>query len=88
MSVLFVLLPLALAFAGGAVWLFVWAVRSGQFDDLETPAVRMLLDEEEDREKAAPVRLEGAPGGPTPAAAPPDTPDRREGPRGRGRARS
>ena len=27
--------------------IFVWAVRSGQFDDLDTPAVRILTDEDE-----------------------------------------
>ena len=34
---------LALAIAG----IFVWAVRSGQFDDLDTPAVRILTDDDE-----------------------------------------
>ena len=28
--------------------IFVWAVRSGQFDDLDTPAVRILADDDED----------------------------------------
>ena len=32
---------------GFAVWAFFWAVRSGQFDDLDTPAVRILLDDED-----------------------------------------
>jgi cbb3-type cytochrome oxidase maturation protein len=44
---IFVLLPLALLIAAIAVGLFVWAARSGQFDDLETPAVRILFDDEE-----------------------------------------
>ena len=26
---------------------FVWAVRSGQFDDLDTPAIRILTDEDD-----------------------------------------
>jgi cbb3-type cytochrome oxidase maturation protein len=47
MDVVFVLLPLALLVAGIMLGLFVWAVRSGQYDDLETPAVRILLDDEE-----------------------------------------
>ncbi len=47
MSVLFVVLPLALVIAAVAVAAFVWATRSGQFDDLETPAMRMLHDDEE-----------------------------------------
>lgn len=45
MSVLFVLVPMALLLAGGAVAAFVWAARSGQLDDLETPAVRILIEE-------------------------------------------
>lgn len=46
MTVLYVLVPLALLLAGGAVVSFLWAARSGQLDDLETPAVRMLHDED------------------------------------------
>ena len=47
MSVLFLVLPLALAFVLAAVFAFRWAVRSGQLDDLETPAVRVLHDDAE-----------------------------------------
>lgn len=47
MNVLYLVIPLAIAFAGGAVWAFFRAARAGQFDDLETPAVRMLMDDEE-----------------------------------------
>lgn len=46
MEVVYVLLPLSLLFVGIAIALFVWAVKRGQFDDLETPAVRMLFDDE------------------------------------------
>jgi cbb3-type cytochrome oxidase maturation protein len=46
---IFVLLPLALLIAAIAVGLFIWAAKTGQFDDLETPAVRMLFDDEEPR---------------------------------------
>ena len=46
MSMLFVALPVTLLLVGAAVVIFVWAARSGQFDDLETPAVRMLHDDE------------------------------------------
>ena len=49
METIFVLLPLALLIAGIALALFIWAARSGQFDDLETPAVRILFDDEEPR---------------------------------------
>ena len=47
MSVLFIVLPLALMVVGAAVGAFVWAARRGQFDDLETPAMRMLHDDTE-----------------------------------------
>ncbi|MCC7388341.1 MAG: cbb3-type cytochrome oxidase assembly protein CcoS [Phycisphaerales bacterium] len=47
MSVMYIVLPLALLFAGLAVWAFIWAVRHGQLDDLQTPAARMLLDDDE-----------------------------------------
>jgi cbb3-type cytochrome oxidase maturation protein len=50
---IFVLLPLALLIAAIAVGLFIWAARTGQFDDLETPAVRILFDDEEPRPSAA-----------------------------------
>ena len=47
MSVIYIVLPLALLIAIGAVIAYIWAVRSGQFDDLDTPGVRMLHDDEE-----------------------------------------
>jgi cbb3-type cytochrome oxidase maturation protein len=46
MNVLLVLIPLALAFAGAFAAAFRWAVRDGQFDDVETPALRILIDDE------------------------------------------
>jgi cbb3-type cytochrome oxidase maturation protein len=54
---IFVLLPLALLIAAIAVGFFIWAARTGQFDDLDTPAVRILFDDEEPRR---PGRLEAA----------------------------
>ena len=52
METIFVLLPLALLIAAIAVGFFIWAARTGQFDDLETPAVRILFDDEEPRRPA------------------------------------
>ena len=40
-------LLLALLLLAGAVWAFFWAVGSGQFDDLDTPAVRVIMDDDE-----------------------------------------
>jgi cbb3-type cytochrome oxidase maturation protein len=45
MSVLYIAVPAALAFAVSAVIAFLWAARSGQLDDLETPPLRMLHDD-------------------------------------------
>ena len=44
MSVLVLLIAAGGTVASGFLVAFVWAVRSGQFDDTSTPAVRMLLD--------------------------------------------
>ena len=46
MAVMFVLLPVALAFAAAALVVFLIAVRTGQFDDLETPALRILAEDD------------------------------------------
>ena len=46
MSILYFLIPLALLILGLAVWAFFWAVGSGQFDDLDTPAMRIVLDDD------------------------------------------
>lgn len=47
MSILFIVLPLALFIVAMAVAAFIWSARSGQLDDLDTPAVRMLHDDTE-----------------------------------------
>ena len=44
MEVVYLLIPIALLIAALVVWLFFWAIRSGQFDDLEGPAHRILMD--------------------------------------------
>jgi cbb3-type cytochrome oxidase maturation protein len=45
MATFYLILPLALVGAGVAVLAFVWAARDGQFDDLDTPARRVLFDD-------------------------------------------
>ena len=49
MSVIIVLIPLAMLLALGFVLAFIWASRGGQYDDLDTPAHRILLDETTER---------------------------------------
>lgn len=51
MEVLYFVIPLALLMGGGFILAFVWAARSGQFDDLETPGLRALFHDEDDPPK-------------------------------------
>lgn len=46
MNVLYFLVPLALLLAGIGVAAFIWSVRTGQFDDVQTPGMRVLLEDE------------------------------------------
>lgn len=46
MSALYLVFPLALLLVAAAVWAYLWATRRGQFDDLDTPAQRMLADDD------------------------------------------
>ncbi len=47
MDIIFILIPFSLMLVGFFIAAFIWATKSGQHDDLETPAHRMLLDDEE-----------------------------------------
>ena len=46
MSMLYVLIPLALLLLSVAVWALLWAIRSGQFDDLDSQGWSVVLDED------------------------------------------
>lgn len=46
MEVMTVLLPLALLLGGFFIFAFIWSTKKGQYDDLETPRFRMLLDDQ------------------------------------------
>ena len=48
MNIVYVLIPVSLILVGLAVWAFFWAVGTGQYDDLDTPALRMLSDDDPD----------------------------------------
>ncbi len=47
MSVLYVALPVAILMGGAGLYACIRCIASGQFDDLESPAVRILIDDEE-----------------------------------------
>ncbi|OQY46624.1 MAG: cbb3-type cytochrome oxidase assembly protein CcoS [Candidatus Parabeggiatoa sp. nov. 2] len=44
MEILFLLIPISLILIGLIVLAFLWAIKSGQFDDLEGPAHEILMD--------------------------------------------
>lgn len=75
MEILYLLIPLAIAIMLVAVWAFVWSVKSGQFDDLEGPAHRILMDDDDpmiprpDPPAAKPSRSSGSSEASRPSAA-------------------
>jgi len=46
MSVIFLLIPLSILIAACFLGAFIWAVRSGQYEDTCTPSMRLLLEEQ------------------------------------------
>lgn len=46
MSVLFLVVPLALIIVAVGLGGYLWAVRDGQMDDLETPGLRVIRDDD------------------------------------------
>lgn len=53
MSVIAVMIGASLMLAGGFLLAFLWAVRSGQYDDKMTPSIRMLFDERNPAERGS-----------------------------------
>lgn len=47
MNIVLVLIPIALVLGLGGLGAFMWALRSGQFDDLDGAAMRILDDDED-----------------------------------------
>lgn len=57
MTTLVYLIPIALFLGALGLGAFLWALRSGQYEDLDGAAVRVLLeDENEEREAARPSK--------------------------------
>ncbi len=46
MNIIYLLIPIALMLGGFFLFGYIWSARQGQYDDLETPAYRILLEEE------------------------------------------
>ncbi|MCD9033545.1 cbb3-type cytochrome oxidase assembly protein CcoS [Luteimonas sp. Y-2-2-4F] len=72
MRSLLLLLPISLVLLGVAIGAFVWAVRRGQFDDLDTPALDVLVDEDGPRAERAPKRAPDGAQAPADAAGDPE----------------
>ncbi|WP_024327650.1 cbb3-type cytochrome oxidase assembly protein CcoS [Thioalkalivibrio sp. AKL19] len=69
MTILYLLIPLAMLFALVVGLVLFWAIRSGQYDDLQGPAHRILMDDDDPRiptgsDDHPPDRDEDAPRGP------------------------
>mgnify|MGYP001823322806 FL=1 len=47
MSILYVLIPLAVVLLALAVWALLWAIKNGQFDDLESHGWSVVLDDDQ-----------------------------------------
>ena len=47
MNMLYVLIPLAVVLLGVAVWALLWAIKSGQFDDLDSHGWSVVLDDDQ-----------------------------------------
>jgi cbb3-type cytochrome oxidase maturation protein len=46
MDILYLLIPLSLVFVAVIAVVFLWAVKNGQFEDMEGPAHRILMDDD------------------------------------------
>jgi len=58
MSIVFVLIPVSLVLVGLGVWAFFWAVRTGQFDELDAPAWEILVEDPNDPAPPEPLPTE------------------------------
>ncbi|MEH6595970.1 MAG: cbb3-type cytochrome oxidase assembly protein CcoS [Colwellia polaris] len=51
MSIIYVLIPIAVLLTAIGIYLFFWAVKTEQFDDLEKQGMSILFDDENDKAK-------------------------------------
>lgn len=68
MNILLFLIPVSVVLLGIAVWAFRWAVRQGQFENLDAAAIDILRDDSSDGPAAADVAPEASTEASTPAA--------------------
>jgi len=46
MEILYLLIPLSLLLVGVIAWIMLWAVKAGQFEDLEGPGQSIIMDDD------------------------------------------
>ncbi|MCF6226222.1 MAG: cbb3-type cytochrome oxidase assembly protein CcoS [Xanthomonadales bacterium] len=51
MSSLYFMIPLGLLLSALAIWLFFWALKGGQYEDLDSPAWGIIMDREQTLEE-------------------------------------
>jgi cbb3-type cytochrome oxidase maturation protein len=61
MIVIFLLIPLSIVIAAVFLMAFVWAVRSGQYEDVCTPSMRLMLEEQKSSPAKEPPTVPGPP---------------------------
>ena len=62
MDILYLLIPISLIFVAVIAWVFIWSVKSGQYDDMEGPAHEILMDNDsiqpaEEADKQSPDQI-------------------------------
>lgn len=62
MESVFLLIPVSVVLVIGIAFGFWWSVRSGQFDDLEGPGFKVLMDDDLPQDPAAEAGVEGVEG--------------------------
>lgn len=55
MTIIYLLIFISVIIASGFLFAFIWATRSGQYDDTYTPSVRMLFEEQK-KNKDTPLK--------------------------------
>ncbi len=63
MSVILIMIPGAMILAALGVWAFINAAKRGQFDDLDTPAIRAVFDDDDQpsAQRKSPSEMPGDP---------------------------
>ena len=56
MEILYLLIPLSLLLVGVIAWIMLWAVKAGQFEDLEGPGQSIIMDDDTPKPDPTPTK--------------------------------